>query len=210
MSISFLSRCGLLLLAWLGSAAPAQASHVLAVDLTYVYVRDYDYLVTARIYSDYASSATPGTQVPLTCTSTPCGSAAPIGFSANLVRTSLQTVPASCSRLNYSVTVLQGTVQLRPGQWTLSIDGLNRVQNLVNVNQSASQTCYVQATLDNTTYGLRANSSPQFNNSPLIQLLGPRAQRYSASAFDVDGDSLTCKLFCWPTTAPSARSPCAG
>ena len=188
-------------------AAAAQASHLLGAELTYVYEgtqnSPYQYHVTARFYNDLGSMVTPETQLTLTCGKNECGNTLPDSFTATLVRTSLQ-VPAFCGS-NYQILAFEGTVQLRPGQWTLSVDGPNRIANVVNLPQSNFVSTYVQATLDNRTQ--RNNSLPQFATFRRIRLNTSQAQRYSANAFDTDGDSLVYQLVA-PSAAPTATAPC--
>lgn len=94
--------------------------------------------------------------------------------------------------IRYEIRTFEGTVQLPPALWTLSVDFVGRAFSVLNLNQPENQSLYVQTQLDNTT-GL-VNSSPRFTNNNLIQVTGTQAQRYSVNAFDSEGDSLTYQL----------------
>jgi hypothetical protein len=130
----------------------------------------------------------------------------PGSFTSTLVRTGTQPVPASCGAA-YQISVFEGTVQLAPAVWTLSMNLENRSSNIANISQSNTFSLYAKATLNNTSAASHQNSSPKFTSPRLIQLLGNQPQRYSVNAFDADGDSLSYQLL-QPLATPNAATPC--
>ncbi|MBO2011349.1 hypothetical protein [Hymenobacter negativus] len=66
-------------------------------------------------------------------------------------------------------------------------------------------TVFLKAELDNTN-GI-INSSPRFTTARIIQLTSTQPQRYSASAFDIEGDSLVYQLV-QPLAQPTAAASC--
>ena len=204
MRLPLLVRALILIGGWLVSPTLARASHILGAELTYEYAgtnsNPLQYHVTARLYEDLSSVATQA-NVLLTCGKNECGMSLPGSFTSTLVRTGTQPVPASCGAV-YQITVFEGTVQLAPAVWTLSINLENRSFNIVNISQSGAYSLYAKATLNNTAAANLQNSSPKFTTSRLIQLIGSQPQRYSANAFDADGDSLSYQLL-QPLAAPA-------
>ncbi|GAA4026008.1 hypothetical protein GCM10022409_07520 [Hymenobacter glaciei] len=203
------------LLLCLSSALATHASHLMGGDLRYEYAgtaaNPNQYHVTAMLFLDNSPGVTATQdQIMLSCGKNECGVTLPGSFTTMLVRTQQDIVSSSsCSgnAIRYSVSTLEGNVQLPPGQWTLSINGENRSGLILNMAQAITQSQYVQAELDNST-GL-ANSSPRFNLARLIQLSGVQSnQRYSLSAFDSEGDSLAYQLV-QPLAGPSTNSACS-
>ncbi|HEX8506524.1 MAG TPA: hypothetical protein VF630_14250 [Hymenobacter sp.] len=216
MRLPFLIRSLAILLLCGAHAFVARASHVLGTDLSYDYIgtaaNPYQYRVTARIFRDVSSLVTDN-NVELTCGKDECGRALLGSFITNLVRISSVPMSNSCAigggaggGSMYEVITFEGTVQLPPARWTLSINFENRAFEVLNITQSGTQSIYVQALLDNST-GL-VNSSPRFTNTRLFQVAGVQAQHYSVNAFDSEGDSLTYQLV-QPLAKPAFSAACA-
>ncbi|GAA4359149.1 hypothetical protein GCM10023185_25480 [Hymenobacter saemangeumensis] len=192
-----LIRVFALLVCWGASTLAVRASHILSVDLTYEYTgtaaNPYQYRVRATLYQDLNSSVTDN-QMQLTCGRNECSSTQVGSFTTMLQRTSPRLPAGSCGAgpLYYSITVLEGQVQLPPALWTLSVNTSNRRYGLLNMSQPWLQSYYVQALLDNRS-GL-VNTSPRFAPARLIDLTDAPGQRYSMHTFDADGDSLVYEL----------------
>ena len=199
-----------LLVGWLSGPVVARATHLLGAELTYSYAgtsrNPLQYHVTARLYHDLSSTVPQDNSLALTCGKNECGTTLPGSFTSTLVRTGTQVVPVSCGA-SYLIIVLEADVQLPPAVWTLSINCVNRSNNVLNISQSGNFSLYAKATLDNSTAASLQNSSPKFTTSRLIQLLGNQSQRYTSNAFDADGDSLSYQLL-QPLAAPTLAAPC--
>lgn len=88
--------------------------------------------------------------------------------------------------------VYETDVNLPPGQWLLSASIPNRTAGLVNVSSSVNTGLYISAYLDNAL--VSQNSSPKFLSTLLPYVPSVETQRFSFSAFDSEGDSLTYQL----------------
>lgn len=204
------------LLFCMSSALAANASHLLGSELRYTYTgsptNPYQYHITAVLFLDNSPGVTvTQDQIELNCGKNGCGMTLPGSFTTTLFRTQQDIVSSRCSGngIRYAVNTLEGDVELPPAQWTLSISGTNRAGGILNLGQSAAQSQYVQAELNNSA-GL-FNSSPRFNQARLIQLSGVQPnQRYSLSAFDSDGDSLAYHLVQPLADAGTSTSPTTG
>lgn len=194
-----------------GSALTAHASHMMGCDLAYRYIgtasNPYLYHVTARLFQNN-NLIINTTSMRLTCGRNECGTTLPGSFTFILTLTSDVLKSGGCPGSGsppYRLTTLEGDVQLPPARWTLSIEGENRRNGIVNVPQSTQVNVYVATELDNST-GL-TNSSPRFTTAQLIQLNSTQPQqRYSLNAFDVDGDSLVYQLI--QPSGTASLSPC--
>jgi hypothetical protein len=209
MRASFLFHGLAFIACWLGSALVANASHNLGTELTYEYAgtpaNPNQYHVVARLIRDL-SSGVDDVAIPLTCGKEECGNTLPGSFIATLTRTSSTPVLTGCaSGYSYAADILEGTVNLVPAHWTLSINVSNRQRGVVNIASSDMFSSYVKAELNNTN-GL-INSSPRFTTARIIQLTSSQPQRYSANAFDAEGDSLVYQLV-RPLATPDAAEPC--
>lgn len=212
MRIHNLLRAVVVLACWLGNMAAAQASHLLGAELAYDYAgtpaAPHRYHVTARLSTDATNggpTAIPNS-IALNCNATGCTNGAG-SFVATLPLSSFQRQFTGCnnSGLLYYLVVLDGLVDLPPAQWKLSIDLMTRVLGIYNVQQSSATSIYVSTELNNSS-GL-VNFSPRFTTSHLIYLTSGQPQRYSLSAFDPDGDSLTYQLV-QPLGGSRAPLPC--
>lgn len=211
MHIPFLFRSLAFLICWLGTTLAANASHSLGTELTYEYVgtsaNPNQYHVVARLIRDL-NSTIEDLVITLTCGKEECGNTLPGSFTATLTRTSSTPIPTGCANggYNYSADILEGLVTLPPAHWTLSVNVSNRQRGVVNIAFSDTYTTYVKAELNNTN-GL-INSSPRFTTARIIQLTNSQPQqRYSANAFDAEGDSLVYQLV-QPLAEPTAAAPC--
>jgi len=189
----------------LASQLTAQASHILGGDIAYAPVATgaARYHITVRLYRDITGVDQPETT--LRCSRTGCATAAPGNFTRTL-RLS-QRVPGTSlgcyGGYSYEILLYETEEDLPAGQWTLSVYAENRAAGIINIANSVAQTLYVSSFLDNAV--VRANSSPKFLSTLLPYLCGNNAQRYSFSAFDAEGDSLTYSL-----VAPQGSTPPLG
>jgi len=172
----------------------AQASHVLGGDISYapVAANSSRYHITVRLYRDVTGVDQPETT--LKCSRNGCENAAPGSFTRQLqLSERLKGTSLGCNgSYSYEILLYETEQDLPPGQWTLSVYAENRAAGILNMAGSDRQTFFVSSFLDNVT--VRQNSSPKFLSTLLPYLCGNSAQRYSFSAFDIDGDSLTYSL----------------
>ena len=186
------------LVLWLGPLLAAHATHILGGEIMYAPIASTTagvprYHITTRLFRDPRGASQPSVQ--LVGSRNGCGSAAATGSFSLIITRSSQAVTYSldCPTTPgffyfYQVYLYETDVDLPRGQWTFSFSELGRspgIQNLVNPVYTG---IYISAYLDNTLVG--QNSSPQFLATLLPYLYTEPAQRYSFSAFDIDGDSL--------------------
>ncbi|UOQ53022.1 putative Ig domain-containing protein [Hymenobacter cellulosivorans] len=183
----------LIAIIWLSNTATTYASHILGGELLYEYTgnlaRPNEYKVTARLYQEYLQTNIESTRPTLTVTKGNCSINAE-RFSTELTRISrITTSPLGCTGdFSYLITVFEGTVQLPPGVWTLSLNEENRSFGMRNIERSEDRGFHIESFLDNTSQ--LVNNSPKFTSFTLPYLCASQPHRYSFTAFDVDGDSL--------------------
>ena len=210
MRPTFYFRSLVLVLLVLGTLLTAQASHVIGQELTYEPIASTTtgiprYHVKITLYRDIAG--VDQNQVVLTCAPSGCTTAG--AFTSTVFRTqtaalyllNCPTAPAYA----YDVYTFETDVDLPRGQWSLSVTSANRTINIRNLVDSGSTSAYVSAFLDNSLAA--QNSSPKFLSTLLPYLFGNQAQRYSFSAFDIDGDSLVYS-FIYPQQAVQPANQC--
>ncbi len=192
----------------LGIQQVAHASHVLGGDISYSPIASATgvprYHLTVRLYRDPAGVDQPS--ITLQCSRNGCDAPATGSFSRLLPRTErLPGTSLGCTggSFAYEILLYETDEYLPAGQWTLSVYAENRAAGIRNLVNSGQQTFYISSFLDNAT--VSANSSPKFLSTLLPYLCGNNAQRYSFSAFDSEGDSLTYSL-----VSPQAGVPPLG
>lgn len=198
MKIPVLIRWLTVLLFGLGMQQAAHASHILGGDISYSPIASPTgvprYHITVRLYRD--PTGVDQFDITLRCTRNSCDAPATGSFSRLLPRS--QSLPrtslgyANSGSFGYDIFLYETDEYLPAGKWTLSIYGENRAPNIRNLVNSEQQSFYISSSLDNAT--VSANSSPQFLSTLLPYLCGNSAQRYSFSAFDSEGDSLSYSL----------------
>jgi hypothetical protein len=182
----------------LGSQFVARASHVLGGDISYSPISSTTgvprYHISVRLYRDLNGVDQP--DINLTCSRNGCGTLTAGSFTRTLpLSQRLSGTSLGCTSANsfgYQVLTFETDEDLPAGQWTLSVYAENRAANILNMAYSDRQTFYISSFLDNAT--VKQNSSPKFLSTLLPYLCGNSAQRYSFSAFDSEGDSLTYNL----------------
>ena len=172
----------------------AQASHILGGDISYAptATNASRYRITVRLYRDVTGVDQP--EATLKCSRNGCATAAAGSFTRQLqLSERLRGTSTGCyGGYSYEILLYETEEDLPAGQWTLSVYAENRAPNILNMVNSSAQTFYVSSFLDNVA--VRQNSSPRFLSTLLPYLCGNSAQRYSFSAFDAEGDSLTYNL----------------
>ncbi|NML66222.1 hypothetical protein HHL22_13500 [Hymenobacter sp. RP-2-7] len=91
--------------------------------------------------------------------------------------------------LIYYTAIYETDLDLPTGAWTLGITQGNRADNIQNIVNAVSHNSFVNAYLNSSLAA--QDSSPQFQATLLPHVGGNAAQRYSFSAYDADGDSLS-------------------
>jgi hypothetical protein len=187
----------------------AQASHILGGDISYspVATGSQRYHITVRLYRDVTGVDQPN--IILKCSRNSCEASAPGSFTRQLPlserRPGTSLGCANAGSYSYEILLYETEEDLPAGQWTLSVYAENRAPGIINMANSSAQTLFVSSFLDNAV--VRQNSSPRFLSTLLPYLCGSNAQRYSFSAFDAEGDSLTYSLL-QPQGGTSAIYPC--
>jgi hypothetical protein len=185
----------------------AQASHILGGDISYspVTTGTARYHITVRLYRDVTGVDQP--QTTLKCSRNGCETAATGSFTRQLQLSERRpgTSLGCYGSYSYEILLYETEEDLPAGQWTLSVYAENRAPGILNMANSSAQTFYVSSFLDNAV--VRQNSSPRFLSTLLPYLCGNSAQRYSFSAFDAEGDSLTYSLV-QPQGGSSYLNPC--
>jgi hypothetical protein len=185
----------------------AQASHILGGDISYAPVATggQRYRITVRLYRDVTGVDQPETT--LKCSRNGCETAATGSFTRQLRLSERRpgTSTGCYSGYSYEVLLYETEEDLPAGQWTLSVYAENRAAGILNMANSMAQSFYVSSFLNNAV--VRENSSPRFLSTLLPYLCGNSAQRYSFSAFDTEGDSLTYSLL-QPQGGTSPFSSC--
>jgi hypothetical protein len=184
------------LVLWLGPLLAAHATHILGGDISYSPVASTTagvprYHVTATLFRDPSLAQQPIAQIVFSRNG--CGGSAATGsFALAIARNqSAVTYTLGCTNvygLVYQVYAYETDVDLPAGQWTLSIAEAGRIASIQNLVNSIYTGYYISTYLDNTLVG--QDSSPRFLSTLLPYLGNGQAQRYSFSAFDLDGDSL--------------------
>jgi hypothetical protein len=177
----------------------AHASHILGGDISYSPVTSTSgaprYHISVRLYRD-ATAAVDQRDIEIMCSRNGCGTMATGSFKRTLpLSQRLNGTSLGCTNANsfgYEILLFETDEDLPAGQWTLSVYVENRAANIINMAYSERQTFYVSSFLDNAT--VKENTSPKFLSTLLPYLCGNSAQRYSFSAFDSEGDSLTYNL----------------
>ncbi|MVN79139.1 hypothetical protein GO988_22645 [Hymenobacter sp. HMF4947] len=199
-----------ILLLWLGTLLAAHASHVVGQELTYTPIASTTpgvprYRVKVILYRDI--NGVDQFEILLTCA--PNGCATTGAFTRTVLRnqaTSLYSLGCpTAPAYAYNVYTFETDVDLPRGQWTLSVNSENRAANIRNLVNSVNTSAYVSAFLDNSL--VAQNSSPKFLSTLLPYLCGSQAQRYSFSAFDVEGDSLVYS-FVYPQQGIQPANQC--
>lgn len=198
---------------WLGPLLAAHATHIQGGDITYAPVAATTagvprYHVQVQLFRDTGAGSAQQPTATLTCSRGGCAVTAPGGFTLTLPQTRLGATYAlgcaSAPLLSYQVLRFEADVDLPAGQWTLSFTEANRPPNIVNVANSVNASLYISTYLDNSL--VAQNTSPQFLSTLLPYLPNSQPQRYSCSAFDSEGDSLTYQV----STPQQSGVPAAG
>jgi len=183
---------------WLGPLLAVHATHIQGGDITYVPVAATTagvprYHVLLQLFRDDRAGSAQQATATLTCSRGGCDVTAPGGFTLVIPRTRVSATYALCCPgfplLSYQVLRFETDVDLPAGQWTLSFTETNRPPNIVNVANSVNTSLYLSTYLDNAL--VAHNTSPRFLSTLLPYLPNSQPQRYSCSAFDSEGDSLT-------------------
>jgi hypothetical protein len=183
----------------LGIQFAARASHILGGDIAYSPIASTTgvprYHITVRLYRD-VTSLVDQQEVTLTCSRNGCGAMTAGSFTRTLqLSQRLNGTSLGCTSTNsfgYEILLYETEENLPAGQWTLSVYVENRAASIINMLNSLAQTFYISSFLDNAT--VPENTSPKFLSTLLPYLCGNSAQRYSFSAFDSEGDSLSYSL----------------
>ena len=176
-----------------------QASHIWGGEITYRPLGNNQYLVVATIHQDCGSTMFYPT---LTLHYQVAGCGGPSSSAAMPQVGSTQPGSPYCPTAsggsspcgaglptNYYSTTYQTTVALPPGHWVLSITESARAETSNTLGQTL---IYLESVLDNTS-GI-ANTAAVSTLAPMQLVSWKQLTRFSALAFDADGDSLVYSL----------------
>lgn len=186
----------LFLLGWLLLSTQAWATHAAGGEILYEPIAGSTnrYHITTRLFRNAEGTAVDFAEsISLYCAKNGCDVASAGSFVVQLTRTR-RTDPDAirCGTVVNDMHVYEGDVTLTPGRWLLSTWQENRSISIRNIGQSETHSLHIESFLDNSS-GL-VNSSPKFTSYKLPYLSRNQAHQYSASAFDIDGDSLVYQV----------------
>ena len=190
-------RALILAILFLGGIQESKASHLAGADLTYESLGNGTYLVTYTFYRDCFGITAP-TQAFLSVESASCGQ--PLqSITMDLVPGTGQEITPTCSTTvstcnggtaagiqQYQYTALVSLPQGCP-DWHLWVSDCCRNQAITTLQNGAGEGLYIEAYLNNTT---TENSSPTFNNVPIVFFCIGQTNYFNHGAVDADGDSL--------------------
>lgn len=162
-------------------AARLMATHQRAAEITYKWVHGLTYEITVTMYT-YTPSPADDSRITL-----------PIlwgdNSSSDIPRIQFDPLPD-----NYTLNVYRMEHTFSgSGTYTISVEDPNRNFGVVNIPNSVNVPMYVESQLVINSF-LAPNNSVQLLNSPIDQGCVNRLFVHNASAFDLDGDSLSFKL----------------
>lgn len=198
----------------------ASASHAAGADLTYSYVNDSTYFVTASFYRDCSGIDAP-TSVQIELNSLNCQYSSSTTLNAdqgtgNEITFPCLTQTTVCSSGNQpgiQQYVYSGNVQvpMHCNDWKLSYAVLARncaittiVQPVPCNSNTTNDAIYVEALLNNLDVAV--NSSPSFTNVPVTFVCMNQDFTYNHGVTDADGDQLVYSLITPKTSATSTIS----
>lgn len=179
----------------------AKATHAVGADLTYTCISNNTYEITLRFYRDCGGVAFPRNP------SVSISADASCGFTAQTLSLTLQNardVSQVCAGTSTTCSggSVQGTQEARftaqvtlPAgceSYTISYTECDRNSAITNLTNSGSFCIYVETKLN--TNLAPCNSSPQFNNLPVLYSCQNQVAQFNHGFFDPDGDSLVFSL----------------
>ncbi len=180
-----------------GGIQTTKASHLAGADLTYQSLGNGTYLVTYTFYRDCFGITAP-TTASLTLESNSCGQA-PQFITMDQVPGTGQEITPSCSTTvstcnggsstgiqQYQYTALVSLPQGCP-DWHMYVSDCCRNDGITTLQNASGEGLYIDAYLNNTT---SENTSPEFNNIPIVFFCIGQTNYFNHGAVDVDGDSL--------------------
>ena len=181
---------------WLGTLVAAHATHILGGEIMYIPITSTTtgilrYHITTILYRDTSPGAAQQPSVRLAFTRDGCDFTAGSFTTLVSLTSTVATYSLGCATAPlypYAVERYETDVDLPAGRWLISTYEANRAAGIINVPASVTTTFYTSSYLDNSIVG--QNSSPKFLSTLLPYLCNSQAQRYSFSAFDLEGDSL--------------------
>lgn len=179
-----------------------KASHIAGGDLSYTCLGGNQYLLNLNLFVD-CLGFDPGASQTITCTSTCGGSVTATVSVTNPGGTEIsQLCPAQIGNSTCSGGTLPGmwvfnftgVVTLAPpcDTWNMSWNVCCRNGAIVNLVAPASQSSYIEATLNSVTDS--CNSSPSFTSQPIPYVCQGQLVNYNYGVIEADGDSLYYSL----------------
>jgi hypothetical protein len=175
----------------------AKGSHIAGSDLTYQSLGNGSYLVTYTMYRDCDGITAPTTAF-LNVASSSCNIASQSVQMTQVPNTGQEITPTCSTTVStcnggtspgiqqYTYTALISMNTPCP-DWHMWVDDCCRNSGITTLQNSASEGLYIEAYLNNT---LSQNSSPVFNNIPIVFFCIGQTNYFNHGAVDADGDSL--------------------
>lgn len=180
----------------------AKASHIAGGDLSYTCLGGNQYMLNLNLFVD-CLGFDPGATQTITATST-CGGSTTVSLTVtNPGGTEIsQLCPAQIGNSTCSGGTLPGmwvfnftgVITLAPpcDTWTLDWEVCCRNGAIINLTAPASQSSYIQATINSVTDS--CNNSPYFTSQPIPYVCQGQLVNYNYGVVEADGDSLYFSL----------------
>jgi hypothetical protein len=178
-----------------------KASHLAGSDLSYQALGNGTYLVTYTLYRDCDGITAPTTAY-LNVASNSCNIASQsvqmtqVPGTGQEITPTCSTTVSSCNGgtspglQQYTYTALVSMATPCP-DWHMWVTDCCRNSAITTLTNGASEGLYIEAYLNNTTVD---NSSPVFNNIPIVFFCIGQTNYFNHGAVDADGDSLVYYL----------------
>lgn len=180
-----------------------KASHISYEDMTYKWISGNTYELTLTLYRDCGGAAAPATLDVSICSAS-TGASSPNCHLLPVSGTGLPIFPICSYPLSicaggtdegFQKYVYKGTFTLTSAKndWTLTHGYCCREASLTNIVSPLITGTGIKCVIDNLNYP--GNSSPTFNDEPVLFACCNQSFSYNQSATDVDGDSLFYSLY---------------
>jgi hypothetical protein len=180
----------------------AKASHISYTDITYKWISGLTYEFTLTLYRDCGGAAAPLSVTINVCS--PSGGSTPDIIATPVAGTGLPVFPVCSNPLSVCVGGTDEgfqkyvykktyTFSSAKSDWTLYYGYCCRESIITNVVSPLITGTGLKLVINNLDYP--GNSSPVFNDEPVLFACCNQSYAYNQSAADIDGDSLVYSLY---------------
>lgn len=190
-----------------GTINQTYATHEQGGDISYLHISGNDYLVTATLFVDCAGL--PGMGSINLDVSSSCNSFVTSIGAVDTIELAPQCIIGASTCNGGTLPgarafVYSGMVTLPPcNDWYISYSNCCRNNAVINLQNAGTQNIHMGTYLDNSS---APNSSPIFQQSPLLYMCNQGDFCINNTAYDIDGDSLVFTLVD-PKSGPSSNIP---